>query len=70
MAGGTASPVAPHFSYLPMAPVPRYWHFYLLENSPTGIRRFVQGRAYDLSGPVTTTGSDSHLAAYSDIVPL
>jgi hypothetical protein len=34
-----------------MTPVPRYWHPYLLEDPPAIRRRFVQGRAADLSGP-------------------
>ena len=46
-----AQPTIPRFSYLPMTPVPRYWHPYLLAACPTTERRFVQGRAYVLSGP-------------------
>jgi hypothetical protein len=43
----------PAFSYLPMTPIPRYWHPYVIDDSsPT--RRFVQGRAADLSGPAPT----------------
>jgi hypothetical protein len=43
----------PTFSYLPMTPIPRYWHPYVIDDSsPT--RRFVQGRAADLSGPAPT----------------
>jgi hypothetical protein len=40
----------PTFSYLPMTPIPRYWHPYVIDDS-SPIRRFVQGRAADLSGP-------------------
>jgi hypothetical protein len=43
----------PSFSYLPMTPVPRYWHPYVVE-AVNGLRRFVQGRAADLSGPSPT----------------
>jgi hypothetical protein len=45
--------VQPTFSYLPMTPIPRYWHPYIIENV-NGTRRFVQGRAADLSGPTPT----------------
>jgi hypothetical protein len=45
--------VQPRFSYLPMTPIPRYWHPYIIENV-NGTRRFVQGRAADLSGPTPT----------------
>jgi hypothetical protein len=38
------------FSYLAMTPVPRYWHPYVLDDTPGVARRFVQGRAADLSG--------------------
>jgi hypothetical protein len=44
--------VQPTFSYLPMTPIPRYWHPYVLDGD--GHRRFVQGRAADLSGPTPT----------------
>jgi len=37
-----------------MAPVPRYWHPYVVEDDVDGRRRFVQGRAADLSGAVPT----------------
>jgi hypothetical protein len=40
----------PTYSYLPMTPIPRYWHPYVLD-VVNGLRRFVQGRAADLSGP-------------------
>lgn len=45
--------LAPTYSYLPMTPIPRYWHPYVIdaEHDP---RRFVQGRAADLSGPTPT----------------
>jgi hypothetical protein len=45
--------VPPTYSYVPMTPVPRYWHPYVIdtEHDP---RRFVQGRAADLSGPTPT----------------
>jgi hypothetical protein len=47
----TASPgTRPAYSYLPMTPVPRYWHPYVVDDS-SPIRRFIQGRAADLSGP-------------------
>ncbi|MCG5219248.1 hypothetical protein [Streptosporangium sp. KLBMP 9127] len=39
------------FAYRPMTRLPRYWHPYEIE-AIGGIRRFVQGRAADLSGPV------------------
>lgn len=42
--------VQPTYSYLPMTPIPRYWHPYVIDDS-TNSRRFVQGRAADLSGP-------------------
>ena len=45
-----AQPTTPRFSYLPRTPVPRYWHPYLLDASPTTERRFVQGRAYTCPG--------------------
>jgi hypothetical protein len=38
------------FAYLPMTPVPLHWHPYVIEDVD-GRRRFVQGRAADLSGP-------------------
>ena len=41
------------FSYRAMTPVPAYWHPYVLDVS-TVRRRFVQGRAADLSGPQAT----------------
>ena len=58
-----AQPTIPRFSYLPMTPVPRYWHPYLLAACPTTERRFVQGRAYVLSGPhpVPLPAPTSHL---------
>jgi hypothetical protein len=45
-----AQAAAPHYSYLPMTPIPPYWHPYLLDDT-TGERRFVQGRAYDMTKP-------------------
>lgn len=40
------------FSYQAMTPVPPYWHPYVLDEVGTPVRRrFVQGRAADLSGP-------------------
>jgi len=42
--------VPPTYSYLAMTPVPRFWHPYVVEEV-NGKRRFVQGRAADLSGP-------------------
>jgi hypothetical protein len=42
---------APTFSYLPMTPIPRYWHPYVIDGDGDSPRRFVQGRAADLSGP-------------------
>lgn len=39
----------PSFSYLPMTPIPLHWHPYVVEDVD-GRRRFVQGRAADLSG--------------------
>jgi hypothetical protein len=48
---GQADPsVPPTFSYLPMTPIPRYWHPYVIA-TVAGRRRFIQGRAADLSGP-------------------
>lgn len=49
----------PSFSYLPMTPVPPYWHPYVVEevdgvDGEPARRRFVQGRAADLSGPTPT----------------
>ena len=41
------------FSYLPMTPIPPYWHPYVVGNV-NNRRRFVQGRAADLSGRVPT----------------
>lgn len=41
------------YSYLPMTPIPQYWHPYVVEEVD-GKRRFVQGRAADLSGPTPT----------------
>jgi hypothetical protein len=38
------------FAYLAMTPVPAHWHPYVVEDVD-GRRRFVQGRAADLSGP-------------------
>jgi hypothetical protein len=40
----------PGFTYLPATRVPRHWHPYIIE-PVAGRRRFVQGRAADLSGP-------------------
>lgn len=40
----------PSYSYLPMTPIPPHWHPYVVEDVD-GRRRFVQGRAADLSGP-------------------
>lgn len=45
--------VQPAYSYLPMTPIPRYWHPYVIDDN-TNPRRFVQGRAADLSGPTPT----------------
>jgi len=45
--------VQPTFSYLAMTPIPRYWHPYVIDDT-SDIRRFVQGRAADLSGPTPT----------------
>jgi hypothetical protein len=44
--------VPPAFSYLPMTPIPQYWHPYVIDDSNP--RRFIQGRAADLSGPTPT----------------
>src|SRR5262245_23505940 len=41
----------PGFAYRPMTRIPRYWHPYEIEEVD-GRRRYVQGRAADLSGPV------------------
>lgn len=41
--------VPPTFSYLPMTPIPPYWHPYVIA-TVNGRRRFIQGRAADLSG--------------------
>jgi hypothetical protein len=41
----------PSFSYRAMTPIPRYWHPYVIQDQPDQPRRFVQGRAADLSGP-------------------
>jgi hypothetical protein len=49
-AGQTDPSVPPTFSYAAMTPIPRYWHPYVIEEVD-GLRRFVQGRAADLSGP-------------------
>src|SRR5436190_21127865 len=36
----------------PMTPIPPYWHPYVIDpEAADGVRRFVQGRAADLSGP-------------------
>jgi hypothetical protein len=52
--GGQLDPGARQtFSYRAMTPIPAYWHPYVLDVS-TGRRRFVQGRAADLSGPQAT----------------
>jgi hypothetical protein len=40
----------PGFAYRPATRVPRHWHPYVVE-AVNGRRRFVQGRAADLSGP-------------------
>jgi hypothetical protein len=40
----------PSYEYLPMTPIPAYWHPYVVEEVD-GRRRFVQGRAADLSSP-------------------
>jgi hypothetical protein len=45
--------VPPTYSYLPMTPIPRYWHPYVVDKV-NGVRRFVQGRAADLAGPTPT----------------
>jgi hypothetical protein len=53
----TPEPVVPSpgdgggYEYRPMTPVPKRWHPYVLDDAD-GPRRFVQGRAVDLSGPV------------------
>ena len=44
----TADP--PTYAFLPMTPIPRYWHPYVVEDVG-GRRSFVQGRAADLSAP-------------------
>lgn len=41
------------FAYRPMTPIPPHWHPYVLEEV-AGRRRFVQGRAADLSGATPT----------------
>ena len=41
------------FSYLAMTPIPPHWHPYVVEDVDNR-RRFVQGRAADLSGPTAT----------------
>jgi hypothetical protein len=41
----------PGFAYRPMSAIPRHWHPYEIEEVD-GRRRYVQGRAADLSGPV------------------
>jgi hypothetical protein len=41
----------PGFAYRPMTRIPRHWHPYVIE-AVNGRRRFVQGRAADLSGAV------------------
>jgi len=41
----------PGFAYRPMTRIPRHWHPYEVEEV-SGRRRYVQGRAADLSGPV------------------
>jgi hypothetical protein len=33
-----------------MTPIPLYWHPYILDDRPSGPRRYIQGRAADLSG--------------------
>ncbi len=56
-AAQTDPSVQPAFSYLPMTPLPRYWHPYVIpqeEDEVNRPRRFVQGRAADLSGPTPT----------------
>jgi hypothetical protein len=40
------------YAYRAMTTIPRFWHPYVLDDEPTtGRRRFVQGRAADVSGP-------------------
>jgi hypothetical protein len=40
------------YAYRAMSPIPKHWHPYVVEpEEETGRRRFVQGRAADLSGP-------------------
>lgn len=47
-------PSAPStYSYLPMTPIPAYWFPYVIDDV-NGLRRFVQGRPADLSGPTAT----------------
>ncbi len=47
-----SDPPAPRrFSYLAMSQVPEHWHPYLLDEPAAGPRRYIQGRAADLSGP-------------------
>ena len=45
--------VPPTYSYVAMTPVPPYWHPYVVDEV-NGLRRFVQGRSADLSGPTPT----------------
>ena len=41
------------FAYHAMTPIPPHWHPYVVDNVGDR-RRFVQGRAADLSGPTPT----------------
>jgi hypothetical protein len=45
--------VPPTYSYLPMTPIPHFWHPYVIDPAHEP-RRFVQGRAADLSGKTPT----------------
>jgi len=42
------------FAYRVMTPIPPHWHPYVVEDNADGRRRFVQGRAADLSGRTPT----------------
>jgi hypothetical protein len=53
----------PGFAYRPSTRIPRFWHPYIIQ-SVNGRRRFVQGRAADLSGPA----ADLLPAASSDLL--
>ena len=47
------------FAYHAMTPIPLHWHPYVVEDNVGDRRRFVQGRAADLSGGLFTTQSTS-----------